>query len=357
MKFLSSQNTKKRIVYNIFGIKISCKKKKKRFSSRIVNKILHESKVPLTCNSSFVRFKEFPIKAEDYKLKSSHTEPVSIGIVIQGPIIKENDFTLETCKIYKKIFNNDEKIILSTWNNEDDDYLEKFRNLDVIVVTSEVPECYGHGNVNCQIKSTLVGCEKAKEIGSKYILKTRTDQRFYARDISQYLLNLLKMFPLRVDAGLKERLVALTFNTFKYRRYGISDMFLFGNTDDVIKYWSVPERGMDIEVDRASISKVEYILKYCPETYIVKNFLKNIGIIPDDTLKQSLEIYRDLFCFIDKEQLDFYWPKYSNEDKRWNFYYENCLEEFHFKDWLNLYSGTLDIENYCEKSFDLVPEI
>ena len=39
------------------------------------------------------------------------------AIMLQGPIVKENDFTYETIKLYQNNFPN-AKIILSTWRNE-----------------------------------------------------------------------------------------------------------------------------------------------------------------------------------------------------------------------------------------------
>lgn len=126
------------------------------------------------------------------------------------------------------------------------------------------------------------------------------------------------------------------FNSFKYRYYGISDMFLFGNTQDMLKYWNSPLDTKKYE-EYKTIKQKDLWQQYCSETYIASHFLKNIGVTPEFTLKHTWKIYKDLFIFIDKEILDMYWPKYTNLDSRWRLFRPNMLEEMRHSDWLNLY--------------------
>ena len=53
-----------------------------------------------------------------------------LAIVIQGPVLHENNFTLETVKLYKKNFAQ-AKIILSTWENELPAVVDRFREFDI----------------------------------------------------------------------------------------------------------------------------------------------------------------------------------------------------------------------------------
>lgn len=86
----------------------------------------------------------------------------------------------------------------------------------------------------------MKGLEEGEKLGCEYAIKTRTDQRFYSTNLSRDLFNLLKIYPPSPNYNMHSRLIALSFNSFKYRYYGISDMFLFGNTQDMLKYWNSP---------------------------------------------------------------------------------------------------------------------
>lgn len=330
LKFIYSkekQPASHRIIYRILGFKISKKSTKNYKKCSIKN-----SKVPLIIDGDFYNLKNFPIKAKNYQLQSDAYTIPSLCIVIQGPIVKENDFTLETCKIYKKIFNNSETIILSTWDTEDKKYLKNFESIGV----TKAPDFAGRANLNYQILSTMKGLEEGEKLGCEYAIKTRTDQRFYSTNLSRDLFNLLKIYPPSPNYNMHSRLIALSFNSFKYRYYGISDMFLFGNTQDMLKYWNSPLDTKKYE-EYKTIKQKDLWQQYCSETYIASHFLKNIGVTPEFTLKHTWKIYKDLFIFIDKEILDMYWPKYTNLDSRWRLFRPNMLEEMRHSDWLNLY--------------------
>ena len=334
LKFIYSkekQPASHRIIYRILGFKISKKSTKNYKKCSIKN-----SKIPLIIDGDFYNLKNFPIKAKNYQLQSDAYTIPSLCIVIQGPIVKENDFTLETCKIYKKIFNNSETIILSTWDTEDKKYLKNFEAIGVKVLLSKAPDFAGRANLNYQILSTMKGLKEGEKLGCEYAIKTRTDQRFYSTNLSRDLFNLLKIYPPSPNYNMHSRLVALSFNSFKYRYYGISDMFLFGNTQDMLKYWNSPLDTKKYE-EYKTIKQKDLWQQYCSETYIASHFLKNIGVTPEYTLKHTWKIYKDLFIFIDKEILDMYWPKYTNLDSRWRLFRPNMLEEMRHSDWLNLY--------------------
>ena len=88
---------------------------------------------------------------------------------MQGPIILEENLTLETLKFYKNIF-PENQLILSTWKNEEIKSIEKLKNLDIEVILNEKPSFAGIANINYQIVSTSSGI-KAKEMGYNYVLK------------------------------------------------------------------------------------------------------------------------------------------------------------------------------------------
>jgi hypothetical protein len=82
-------------------------------------------------------------------------------LVIQGNLYE--NWTLSFIETYKKYFKH---IVLSTWDNETVD-------VDGIqIVKSPLPEITGPGNINCQLRSSLVGCQHAT---TEFIIKVRTD--------------------------------------------------------------------------------------------------------------------------------------------------------------------------------------
>ncbi len=84
-------------------------------------------------------------------LKSERNSPLPrLAIVVQGLILKDDDFTLETLKLYRDIFPGCE-LILSSWDYEDAEYLAQFKDLPVKMVLSKDPENPGVANVNRQI--------------------------------------------------------------------------------------------------------------------------------------------------------------------------------------------------------------
>lgn len=284
-----------------------------------------------------------PLYADDYHaVKTEQKKYPALAVVMQGGICYNNDFTLETIKLYRKTFKNC-TLILSTWAHENEGLLKQIENLGCIVLRNTRPEVKCFDNTNYQIKSTQAGLKKAKELGASYVIKTRTDQRMYETQIPTFLFNLLKLFPKDPAAtNQKQRLVSLSLNTFKYRLYDISDMFLFGTLEDVMNFWS-----MDYE-RRLVLPKfanwVEFAkLEPCEIGATVK-YLRKMGEKLDFTLKNSWEMYKKYFCVIDTTAVGLVWPKYTDEIFRWRNFFGNNegLEELTFKEWVNIYE---DLDN------------
>ncbi|WP_052570841.1 WavE lipopolysaccharide synthesis family protein [Endomicrobium proavitum] len=290
---------------------------------------------------SFITIDKKPRTHEKYRADGDFfIKKRSLAIVMQGSILHENDFTLETVKIYKETF-AECPIIVSTWQTEPQEAIWALENAGAIVLKNAPPEVKCFDNTNYQIKSTQAGLKKAKDIGVKYVIKTRTDQRMYETNLPEYFMDLQETFPLDTDIKTQQkRLIAISLNTFKYRLYDISDMFLFGTIDDVLNFWSC-----DYE-RRTVFPPFETILDYCKscpcEIGFTISYLERIGYNPTFTLKDSWESYAKYFCVIDASSVGLYWPKYTNETYRWrNFFGNNrLLEELTFKEWLSLYNHT-----------------
>lgn len=340
--------------YVFCGLKINTTRKEKKRLMNVRN-FLGRVKVPFTINNNFVYYTNRPIYAKDFSKKCSGSSSLKIGIVMQGPIVSQHNFTIETIKMYKNMFEGqDVEIILSCWSDENSSLIKKCKKLGVTVVKSDKITYSGRANLNYQIISSREGIKKAEELGCKYVLKTRTDQRFYKTDVFEFFLNMLEQYPLQGHSLLKKRIIACSFNSFIYRLYGVSDMFLFGTVEDMIKYWDIPFDNQSPE-EWQNCSGLELFKSYCSETYITRAFLKNAGHIVKDNITDSLNVYANYFIFVDKEQLMLYWPKYSNKNSRWDFFYPHALEEIKFIDWLNLYFDRTKIDYYKKQEWKELP--
>lgn len=313
------------------------------------------------CENIFTLIDEKPVYEQDYKvINNDFKKDEFFTIVMQGPIKYEDDFTLETLKIYKKNYKNC-PIIVSTWDYEKEETLRAIEKFGCIVLRNGIPDVKCFDFTNYQIKSTQAGLKKAREIGSEYVLKTRCDQRMYENHVNQYLFNLLRTFPLDESIkNQKQRLVALSLNTFKYRLYDISDMFLFGTMDDVENFWSMDYERREVFPQFETVRDFALLLP-CEIGFTVK-YLKKIGENLDFTLKNSWEMYKKYFCVIDTNTVGLHWPKHSNKVFRWrNFFGEqDLLEELTFKEWLNLYSNFDNVipnEEIINRRYDSITPI
>lgn len=354
-------NLIKRIVRKIFKVLFLLASKifKALYSHCFVKCFSHALSLQQRVEGVFVTLHKRPIFSTEI---TTVTQPPfkktpPLAIIIQGALLRENDFTLETVRIYKKHFLC-AKIILSTWNTEDYEYLEKFSSEGIDIVLSEKPLNLGISNVNLQIQSTKAGMARAKQLGCEYAIKTRSDQRIYATDIEEFLFNLLDKFPLHDEVQVqRKRLVVFSLNTFLYRVYGISDMFMFGNIDDMLLYWSPDFDSRNPAAVEKDLSKsiLSYSTQRICEVYFCSEFLSKIGVRLDFTLEDSWRAYARHFCVVDKETLDLCWPKYCNLEFRWLSYRPNHLEEVTFKDWFNLYCSDgkkkTNLSHYVGKNF------
>lgn len=279
-----------------------------------------------------------------------------LALILQGPILRDGDFTIETVKLYRRHFDATQ-IILSTWEDEDDKDIKRFKDLDIDIVLNRKPAYGGQSNINLQIVSSRTGIEMAKESGAKYVLKTRTDQRIYAPDVAPFLYNITEVFPVRVEDGLqKKRIVGVSLNTFKYRMYGLSDMVIYGHVEDMARFWGAP---LDDRVftegyteSRGKSLRIFANWRVC-EVYLATEFLMKVGHVPEWTLLDSWKAFSNHFCVVDREQLDLFWPKYNRLEYRSVTYEEfNAKQELTFRDWLNLYNN-LDNISVPEQFLDI----
>jgi hypothetical protein len=269
-----------------------------------------------------------------------------LGIVIQGPILRHQNFTYSTILRYLHFFPG-AQIVLSTWKGEDIDAFllvkEQFPNLHVLQL--DEPLTSGPSNINYQILSTKAGLLKIKELGLDFVIKSRTDQCIYDPFALDKLRLCLNSYPEIDGIG---RIIFLSLNSFLFRLYGPSDMFQFGKTDQVLKYWESPfdMRQKSLNPD-SQISLREYSKNEICEVYLCTNYLRNLGFQLDFTMEQNLGFFRDLFIVLDASYVDLLWNKYTFSEDRWATpSFPHKFQEWNFALWSNLNKGFEYLASY-----------
>lgn len=302
----------------------------------------------------FFSYHNRPQKADAVRPSFQIARTDRIGIVVQGPIVVESDFTLQSLLILRKAF-PDAKILVSAWSSEDQAYLRKIEEQGFALLVNSPPQNPGPRHINWQIYATLQGLQKLAT-DCDFLLKTRTDQRIYSADAAGLLLTLLNSFPVSPGFKQKGRIIGSSLNSFRYRLYDLSDMFIFGFTDDVIRFWSAPfdprpktffsrEPGTFRELAQWNIC----------EMYLTSKYLESIGRELKWTLEDSWAAWKEHFCVADATSLNLFWYKYRRYlEYRYKSYGGNpLLEEIDFPFWMSLYGADLSAVEIPETYLDL----
>lgn len=275
-------------------------------------------------------------------------ESDDVAILIRGPIIGKEDFTLNTIYLYRKYYPN-APIYISTWDNEKSKLKNLFQDNKTKIISSKFEKpASGYGSTNLQIKGNMQALDVIKKDKIKYTLTTRSDQRFYSCNSLKFLKLFLNKFSYRKANDLDQqnlRLIALNFNTFLYRLYGLNDMFLFGLSEDVYNYWNSSK---DLRNPLNNKSKKYTMLTYSKdrinEVYFMSEFLNRNGHFLKWNLEDYWKVLGERFIIIDGSSLDFFWPKYTFKEERWKDYNKEIqFREISFSDWLLIKEKKLPI--------------
>lgn len=274
-----------------------------------------------------------------------------VGIVFQGPLSKEYDYTINTIRYFREIY-PEIKIVLSTWKNELNSKarteLEKY-DCAVIEGDSFPAEDKGEGQkksyLHNQLFSAQKGIEYLKNKGCLYVLKIRTDLRIYKQDFIPHFMNLLKIFPCKVQTQT-QRLICVGYsNNLVNVPFHMSDFIWFGSVADMEKMYNAPywtqeeisyirERTANKEFMashsacfrellsknyNAQMSGVgqfideKFLLLFHEEAYLASRVAKCLGFF--DAGKSLAENYRDFLAssviVVDDRDIDSYWNKYD----------------------------------------------
>ena len=283
-----------------------------------------------------------PKSSDNFDLESTCKISEKFAIIIQGPIEENGNFLKNTLKIYKKIFKNS-LIIISTWESEDKELIKELydKNIHIILNDDKIIK-KSRSNINKQIISTNVALNFAKNQNIKYCLKTRTDQRIHNNNLETFLISIINTFPVKNNNLTKSRLVVLPIGTRKFFLYHLSDLTMFGETNDLIKYWD--KESYKHSLEKMGLDEKNFFINntpMCPETFLCSRFIRNIeGKVIWD-LDNWWRCLRDYFCVIDNSSLDCFWCKYEwdVEYRNTKTYSDKIRRSVDFSDWLSLYNN------------------
>ena len=297
--------------------------------------------IDLTLNN-YLTYHLRPKLSQDFDLESTCEISEKFAVIIQGPIKENSDFLKHTLKIYKKIFKNS-LIIVSTWEDESKELIQELHGENIHIILSDDKEIKkSRSNINKQIISTNVALNFAKTQNVKYCLKTRTDQRIYNNNLETFLISLLKTFPVKENKLIKSRILVPPMGTFKFFLYHLTDLMMFGETQDLINYWD--KESYDVGLKKMGLNEKKFFINdtpLCPETFLCSRF---IGKIEDNVvwdLENWWRCLRDYFCIIDNSSLDSLWFKYEWEvEYRYlKTYSDKISRTIDFHEWLSLYNN------------------
>lgn len=329
----------------------------------------------------YCSFKQRSGSAEDLIVHSGMLSNMDdIAIVMQGPLILDKHFTLNTVRLYKRFYPGC-KVIVSTWIDSDKNEIDSINAAGAEIVFNVAPDTFGLGNMNYQIVSTKGGIKRATEEGVKYILKTRSDQRIYKPHVLEYFKALLDQFPVVQNAPTekqKERIIAIqtTVGGGMLIPYFIADFLYFGTVQDITNLFDIdldmsPNRTKDErriwlrELLSSNPQIGDYYNATAPEIKFIKNYIKKyVAENFEDTVKGYWDFVSNYLITVSWDDIGLFWPKYDryNESKLFRTYSKNDSTDLYlqynwtFQNWLLVYQGTFkykpEFENYYMQTCD-----
>ena len=154
-----------------------------------------------------------------------------IGVVLQGPILSiEFANSLVDFVDHLSAVVDLDNIVISTWDNEYSRYLSSKAQCQVI----RSNDVGFDNNFERQVFTTHMGLSALKS-NVKYAAKMRVDQRINGQSIRQLKCIIEK-------ERESHRLIFASLNSYLYRFFGLSDMFVFGKIEDMLLFWKTETR-------------------------------------------------------------------------------------------------------------------
>lgn len=308
----------------------------------------------LTTNS-YISIVLRPKYSRDINIRPFQKGNNDTSILIQGPITNNIKFLTETVKIYKKNFPKTD-VILSMWDYEEkllNTYLKENFN-EIIINKGDDVNNPAIGNLNLQTQSTFKGLEYIQKCKKKFTIKQRADGRIYNPNCINFFKNLSKSFP--TNSKEYSRILVSNIGTMKYRFFCLSDLLLFGTTNDLLKYFKNECYEVGLKKIDSKINLKFPIKNGVPitvETFLCMRYMKNFNV--NLKLNQSCwrKILKKYFLIFDVSSIDFFFKKhgYHFEERQIKTYSNIDHEAINFSDWLDVYYNDKQIwpQNNFEK--------
>jgi len=320
-------------------------------------------------NDEYISYYRRPRHPEQIVSTEEPTEALnSTAIVMQGPLIKDRDFTYETVRFYDKIFPG-AIVIVSTWTDEDADLISRLRRLNNCeVVLNDYPEYCGVINVNYQAVSTLGGIKRAQELRREYVWKTRADYRFLRKGSIDYMVELMEIFPIASGISYQKKRIVGSASRM-YRAWWVMDQYNFGLTEDMYRYWDhkLVKKNLTTPLVFAYLRKNHITWNdrvrknLAAETSIVLDYFERMeGKRPEVSLKAYWEKLKGNYILLSHDELSPCFGKdsvdYQYDYGEWMHLYikgdtadklDSCMWDF--QKWIALYRGKLNYQERYEK--------
>jgi len=281
---------------------------------------------------------------------SVSAEDMSAAILIQGQIVQDGQFTIETIRLYRKIFPRI-PLFVATWDTESAEDLRVIASLGANIILCKKPSGTGFLNFNLQLETAVKGLEAVRKLGVATVLKTRSDQRIYNRFSIVFLQAMLLQFPTRNNVSCKGRIFILSTTTLTNFPLHVCDMLQYGFIDDICKFWGVPAHEEEIDRERfvsEMVGKLHVSEMLTRESSIPEVCLGRFYaslLYGEESLSDPKYVYQRLINealgIVDQGQLDLSWPKYNSIEAFRDYQVPWILERLTFDKWLSLYSGTV----------------
>lgn len=294
----------------------------------------------------------------NYSVVLNDVRECQVAIIVQGPLHQSSHITIETIKLYKRLYPSS-AIIFSSWRGMQTHVARAIEGLGVHLLLNEMPDNAGAHNVNYQIVSTFNAIEMAKSLGCRYVLKTRTDMRFCRASSLSALISLLDMYPSSNVTSSEGRIIEIGSTSCRFRPWSLCDVFQFANIDDLYVFWKV-------QLDSRTGNAKEFFSKprtarevsayNVAEIYLHRNYAKTLGYPSNTSVYECWDFVKNEIIIIDKELIDLCWFKYEHFEYLWvgdPGYGENqTLSRFSHAEWLSLYSNAIidvaKLESYLD---------
>lgn len=283
----------------------------------------------------------------------------NIGIVIYGPVITENKFTLNSIKLYSRLF-EDTNIVLTTNPSPKLASIKNANIPNVKIIENNLHTGDVLGNdVRSRILNCVSGLNYLRKHDITHAIVIRSDFRLTYDNVSCYLQNLINYYVLDDTVGdQKSRIIICSKNTLRYIPFCFSNDFQFGHINDLLEYWNnwdiinlINKKGSNLDFKEDNLLRYEVIMGFKYAKYKIANhFCYN--------LNSYYEFLAQRFVILDNQQLGIIHHNNSIDGfGEFEYDYYDTHQTIGFNDWFLINNKTTENEQIDERYSKLILKI